>query len=209
MIRQKYPRTPHLPWSPGNTHDDIFLVNTEVFTNKEVVVTEKMDGENTTIYKDYTHARSVNSAHHPSRSWVKALQAQISVDIPQHWRFCGENLFAQHSISYQDLESYFYLFAVFNEDDVCLSWKETREWASHLGLPTPKTLFEGVYDEEKIKKTNMNTDTSEGYVVRLAHSFSYSDFSKSMGKWVRPSHVQTDTHWLQSVITANGLRSDS
>jgi hypothetical protein len=209
MIRYKYPRTPHLPWSPGNTHDDIFLVNTHVFSHKEVIVTEKMDGENTTIYDDSTHARSVNSAHHPSRSWVKALQAKISSDIPPNWRLCGENLFAQHSIAYKNLESYFYLFAVFNEENMCLSWQDTREWAALLNLPLPKVLYRGIFNEEGIKNINIETSNSEGYVVRLADSFHYSEMSQSLGKWVRPSHVQTDNHWMQAEVKANGLRRNS
>ncbi|MCH2206401.1 MAG: RNA ligase family protein [Lentisphaerales bacterium] len=209
MIRYKYPRTPHLPWSPGNTHDDIFLVNTNVFKGQYVVVTEKMDGENTTIYQDYTHARSVNSANHSSRSWVKALQAKLSSDIPDNWRLCGENLFAQHSIAYENLESYFYLFAIFNDQNVCLSWQETREWASLLSLPLPHVLFEGFYDEEVIKNIELNTDQSEGYVVRLSNSFHYDAMGQSLGKWVRTNHVQTDTHWLHAEIKMNGLRRDS
>ena len=208
MIRYKYPRTPHLPWSPGNTHDDIFLVNTNVLKGKEVIVTEKMDGENTTIYQDCTHARSVNSANHSSRSWVKALQAKLSSDIPDNWRLCGENLFAQHSIAYENLESYFYLFAIFNDQNICLSWQETREWASLLNLPLPHVLFEGTYDEEVIKNIEINTDQSEGYVVRLCSSFHYEEMGNSLGKWVRTNHVQTDIHWLHSEIKMNRLRRD-
>ncbi|MEI8604633.1 RNA ligase family protein [Pseudoalteromonas sp. B160] len=49
MMRVKYPRTPHLPWSPGATEDDIHQGNLSCFANKQVVVTEKMDGENTTF----------------------------------------------------------------------------------------------------------------------------------------------------------------
>ena len=209
MIRYKYPRTPHLPWSPGNTHDDIFLVNTNVFHSQEVIVTEKMDGENTSIYQDKTHARSVNSANHSSRSWVKALQAKLSTDIPDNWRLCGENLFAQHSIAYENLESYFYLFAVFNEENLCLNWQDTTEWASLLSLPLPKVLYRGIFDEEEIRKINIETSSSEGYVVRLARSFPYKEMSQSLGKWVRTNHVQTDTHWLYTEIKTNGLRRNS
>lgn len=69
--RYKYPRTMHLPWSPGWTKDDRVLQTTEHFVGQEVVVTEKMDGENTTLARDYTHARSVSSSNHVSRHWLK------------------------------------------------------------------------------------------------------------------------------------------
>ncbi len=42
----KYPRTWHLPWSPGKSKDDRVLTTPEVFAGQEVVVTVKMDGEN-------------------------------------------------------------------------------------------------------------------------------------------------------------------
>lgn len=69
--RFKYPRTPHLPWSAGKTDDDIVLLSTEHFEGKKVVVTEKLDGENTTMYTDYLHARSTINRPHISRGWVK------------------------------------------------------------------------------------------------------------------------------------------
>lgn len=73
----KYPRTYHLPWSPGLTDDDRMLPSTKVFEGKQVVVTEKMDGENTTMYRDYMHARSLEEEHHESRCWVKKFMAKF------------------------------------------------------------------------------------------------------------------------------------
>jgi len=41
----KYPRTPHVPWSPGNTADDIVLDSIRHLESLvDVVVTEKLDG---------------------------------------------------------------------------------------------------------------------------------------------------------------------
>ncbi len=51
----KYPRTPHLPWSSGRSEDDIALDSNEHLERLEdVVVTEKLDGENTTIFFRHT-----------------------------------------------------------------------------------------------------------------------------------------------------------
>ena len=106
--RVKYPRTFHLPWSPGVTDDDRVLDDPDAaFGESRVVVTEKMDGECTTMYRDYLHARSTDYSPHPSRDRVRALHAQIAHDIPEGWRVCGENVYAQHSISYDALPSYF------------------------------------------------------------------------------------------------------
>lgn len=71
--RIKYGRTYHLPWSPGATSDDKMHAEVEsLFGGQEIVVTEKLDGESTTIYADrFTHARSVDSKAHRSRDWVR------------------------------------------------------------------------------------------------------------------------------------------
>src|SRR3954452_15840523 len=95
--RIRYPRTPHLPWSPGATEDDERLGGLGGLAGREVVVTEKLDGENTTLYQDGLHARSPDSAHHPSRAWVKSLHGRISEHIREGFRICGENVFARHS----------------------------------------------------------------------------------------------------------------
>lgn len=119
----KYPRTYHLPWSPGATDDDRIMEDPDTcFGGKAVVVTEKMDGENCTMYSDYIHARSLEYSSHPSRDRVKAMWSQIAHDIPKGWRVCGENLYAEHSIHYDDLSSYFQVFSVWNDKNVCLSW---------------------------------------------------------------------------------------
>ncbi|KIF06359.1 kinase, partial [Streptomyces sp. RSD-27] len=100
-MRTHYPRTAHLPWSPGATADDVRAGGTQALAGREVVVTEKLDGENTTLYPDGLHARSLDSGHHPSRTWVKGLQGRIGARIPAGRRICGENLYARHSLGYE------------------------------------------------------------------------------------------------------------
>ena len=149
--RVKYPRTPHLPWSPGGTSDDSYLVDTKHFEGKEVIVTEKMDGENTTLYNDGMHARSIDSRHHPSRDWVKAFHSVFAREIPVGWRVCGENVYAKHSIEYDALPSYFLLFSVWNEKNESLSWDQTVEWASLLGVETVPELWRGIWDSTALR----------------------------------------------------------
>jgi ATP-dependent RNA circularization protein (DNA/RNA ligase family) len=205
----KYPRTFHLPWSEGATDDDKRLKKIDHFSGKEVIVTEKLDGENCTMYHDHLHARSIDSKDHPSRHWVKMLHATISHDIPQNWRLCGENMYAKHSIYYEQLTSYYYLFSIWNEQNQCLSWDETIEWAQLFQTPTAPVLYRGLFDEKKIKslfsKRSVFGGEQEGYVVRLADSFHYDNFKHSVGKFVRKNHVQTDQHWLNQSIIPNGI----
>ncbi len=206
--RTKYPRTPHLPWSPGATEEDVRATATTHFEGLEVVVTEKMDGENTTMYRDGVHARSIDSRHHPSRDRIKRLQAEIGHEIPAGWRLCGENLYARHSIAYTNLAGYFYLFSIWGEDNRCLSWDETLEWARLLDLPTPRQLFRGTWRADAIQGINVDDLSMEGYVVRKAGRFGFDAFQSSVAKWVRPNHVQTDTHWMHAQVVPNTLAED-
>jgi len=210
MSRHKYPRTPHLPWSPGATADDVSLLDTSTFAGRRVVVTEKMDGENTTIYPDHVHARSLDSAHHPSRTAVKQLQGRLASSIPAGWRVCGENLQAVHSLAYADLPSWFLLFSVWDQDNRCLAWDATVEWAALLDVPTVPVVWAGVWDEGAARALTRSLDLrrQEGTVVRLADSFAYADFGVSVAKWVRADHVTTDAHWLSKPVVHNGLRGD-
>ena len=209
MSNIKYPRTPHLPWSQGKTDDDKTLSSIKHLEGMSLVVTIKMDGENTTMTKDRVYARSVDSADHPSRHWVKSLWSQISYLIPEGWRVCGENLFAKHSIAYENLGSYFHVFNIWNERNECLSWEETLEWCGLLGLKHVQVAYCNVKmeDLEDIHKDFMSMlgKHHEGYVVRNSESFEYKNFSKNVAKYVRANHVQTDSHWMYNELIKNQL----
>ncbi|MFD0265510.1 RNA ligase family protein [Streptomyces sp. NPDC127106] len=203
-MRTHYPRTPHLPWSPGTTADDVRAAGLVGLAGREVVVTEKLDGENTTLYADGLHARSLDSGHHPSRAWVKGLQSRIGAGIPAGWRVCGENLYARHSIPYEDLDSWFYGFSVW-DGERCLDWDRTVRFLHGLGVPVPRVLWRGVFDERALRGLRVDTARQEGYVVRTADGFARADFGRCVAKWVRGGHVQTDTHWMYAPVVPNGL----
>jgi hypothetical protein len=203
--RFKYPRTYHLPWSQGATNDDKILKDVSCFIGKDVVVTVKMDGENTTLYNDYIHARSIDYSPHESRAWVKSFWSQIQSDIPNGFRICGENLYAKHSIHYSDLETYFMGFSIW-DGLKCLSWKETLEYFELLGIKSVPIIYEGQFNESLLKELNLDLNKNEGYVVRLADSFQYKDFNKSVAKFVRSNHVTSDRHWKHQKIEKNILK---
>jgi hypothetical protein len=211
MDRSKYPKTLHLPWSPGLQNDDRMLQSTGCFKGAWVVITEKMDGENTTMYHDAIHARSLSDMDpHPSRPWVQALHGSIQHDIPGGWRICGENLFAKHSIHYTNLLSYFQVFAIFDENDWCMNWCDTKHFAELLGLVTVPKIYEGPYDEEYFK-SDLFLDTfdftkQEGYVIRVEEAFPEDLFQQRVAKYVRKGHVQTSEHWKTQPMVKNLLK---
>jgi len=257
----KYPKTFHIPTSPNLQNDDRRIESMEPFHNQRVIVSLKVDGEGTSIYRDKIHARSIDSKDHPSRHWVKQLHASIKHEIPDGWRICGENCYALHSIYYTELPSYFLVFGIYNEKNECLSWDETVEYCQLLNLETVPVVYDGIYNAEKIqniyensfilggytpkddidyfeiltgtksgpddtwhglaysdfnnfrdlivKKYDIKTfaeKTEEGYVIRIANSFKYEDFQKSVSKYVRLNHVSSSDNWMTQQVIENKLK---
>ncbi len=230
-MSKKYPRTPHLMWSPGATSDDKRLKTMEHFLNVPIVVTEKMDGSNVTMTNRAIFARShVGPPTHPSFNLAKAIHAQIKSRIPDNISVFGEYVYAVHSIEYKSLPGYFLVFGV-REDNLekWWSWEKVCELADELGLPTVPVLhkssvfvaddgkeyWQGMYETEKQLETETklnylvenggkwDNDISEGFVIRLAGEF--TDFENSVAKYVRKNHVTTSEHWSHQEIRKNLL----
>jgi len=211
-MEHKYPRIPHLPWSPGRSEDDVSLNDTVSFWRELVVITEKMDGENTTITRNKVYARSVDSRDHPSRHYVKSMASQFQWKLDEDIRICGENLYATHSIHYDRLESYFYVFGVFKGDRY-LSWDMVELIAGALELPTVPVVWRGLWTDmmnECDFSVNgslftLDLNKSEGYVIRNEGSFLEKEFPRNIAKFVRDRHVQTDEHWMNQKMVVNEL----
>ena len=188
--------------------DDRVLKSVEHFVGKRVIVTRKMDGENFTGYSDgYMHARSIDGRTHWTRDWAKNYWTRRSYLLRKGYRICAENLYAQHSIPYTNLTTFLPLISVWNSGNECLSWVDTKGWAIRLNMDTVPVLYSGVWDEEKIR--GLHTEGHEGYVVRLESAFGYDEFDKSVAKFVRANHVQTDSHWMHGEIHKNSIDESS
>lgn len=206
MNNLKYPKTFHLSWSENLQNDDRKLESDDIFLNKNIIVSSKLDGENTGLSREKCHARSLDSRDDTSRHWIKSLHAQIKNDIPDNWKIFGENLFAKHSIFYDKLTTFFYVFLIIDNKENCLSWKETLEWCNLLGLETVPVLYQGIWDEEKVKACYTGKcvfgEEQEGYVVRNSESFLLKEFQFNMAKFVRKNHIKTKEtpHWRKTWI---------
>lgn len=207
MQRFSYPRTFHLPGSPGATSDDKRLTTTTHFNDKMIVVTEKRDGENTTLYPDgYVHARSIDGTGKEYQSWIIAKWREVSYQLDKQLRVCGENLFARHSIEYTELDDFFEVFAIF-DTQTCLSWNDVEELSCLLGLKTVPVMYKGIWDNKLIHAMceDIVQRGGEGLVVRSYDTFETIEFSRNVAKYVRANHVQTDKHWTKN-WTANTLK---
>lgn len=105
------------------------------FAEKEdLVLTEKLDGQNNCFNKNGVFARSHTAPTvHP---WDKPMRERwelIKNDLNDLEIF-GENMYGIHSIAYNNLESFFYVFAV-REGDRWLSWEEVKFYAAMLDFP--------------------------------------------------------------------------
>ena len=204
MNKHKYPSTKHVPWSPSVHRDDSVCDDLSVFENaNEVIITEKMDGENCSLLSNGDwHARSLDTVYHASRTWAARVAGEVGYKLPNGWRVCAENLYATHSIRYTNLRSYVQVFSIWNENNEALSWDDTVEWCRLLELTHVPVIYRGSYhDKEHVMsaynqyKNEVNREV-EGWVMRTSDSFSYDKFN--VVKYVREDHVQTDDHWLQN-----------
>jgi hypothetical protein len=209
-MKTKYPRSWHLNYSQKSSSDDRRHQDDSHFEGVDVVVTIKMDGENTTIYNDHSHARSIDSKlDTEDRRWIDALRkSKIEGNIPNSFRICGENMFYKHTCHYQDLESMFYVFSIW-DNDTCLSWNETEIWCGLLELKMVPVIYEGKYNKENILESfseYLKDKNTEGFVVRKKNEFKIQDFKNSLSKYVKRDFVIPDEHWRHSAKVMNKLK---
>jgi hypothetical protein len=218
MQSGKYGRTYHYPFSPGTTSDD--RINFDYWSDlqqiKTVVHTEKLDGENNCLNRWGVFARS--HAAPTTSPWTATLREfwqLVKNDLGELEIFL-ENLYAVHSIRYQQLEHHFYVFAV-REAGRWLSLEEVKFYAALLDLPTVpvigmestpanRLLFEekllsitttsGAFDP--IDTATEQPCTLEGIVSRNAAAFHRDEFAHNVFKWVRKGHVKTNEHWTRN-----------
>ena len=209
----KYPRTYHLPYSPGATKDDKKLQDGwfKNYIGQEIVITAKLDGENIHMNQKGCYARSdgnVTTSPWSRNIWdpQEGLYWKIKQFIGEDETIYGENLYGEHSIHYNKLTDYFHLFAV-NDGINWYSWDDVKMMADIMNIPTVPELWRGrIYNENELQKlvekyvheSEWYGDTREGVVVRKTDSFKIEDFSKYVCKWVRPNHVTTDEHWTKN-----------
>lgn len=217
-ISQKYGRTLHYPFSPGTTSDD--RINNDYWQHisglSNIIHTEKLDGENNCLSRYGVFARSHVA---PTVSpWTRDLcerWSHLKNDLGNYEIFL-ENLYAVHSIRYDQLTEHYHVFAV-REHGMWLSWEETQFIAKFFELPVvpvlkqlsaipERSLFEkeileivrqpGTYGS--IDTLSGNPCAMEGMVTRNINEYRVADFQENVFKYVRAGHVKTDEHWTKN-----------
>lgn len=216
-LSRKYGRTYHYPFSPGTTSDD--RINHQYWEQVsqigEVVHTEKLDGENTCLNQYGVFARShAAPTVHPWAHYLKERWHLIKNDLGDLEIF-GENLYAIHSIRYEQLAHHFFVFGI-RELDQWLSWEEVKFYADLLDFPTVpelkivEPLSQKIYEKTALLLVDqsscfdsfeMHTQSPcimEGIVSRNTAAYKVGDFKKNVFKYVRKDHVKTDEHWTRN-----------
>lgn len=212
----KYPRTPHLPWSPGGTSDDKRMTDVSTLVNVPLVITEKCDGSNLTYTRQHVFSRSHSGPPaHPSFNMAKATHARIAHLIAPGLSVFCEYCFAVHSIEYTGLPDYSLVFGVRDDGaDTWWEWDMVVAQGAELGLPTVPVLWRGVVQTERdlrelteqlSARPSSLGGAREGVVVRHAGHFQNDAFATCVAKWVRSGHVQTDEHWMHQAIRPQRL----
>ena len=212
----KFPRIPHLPWSPGDAREDKKLDDVSGFLGVEVVVTEKMDGSNVCLTPNTVFARSHSGPPvHPSFDWLKAWHASMKGAIPEYLSVFCEYTYAVHSIEYEAVPSYLWVIAVRDERrGYWLDWHSTRWMAdTKLGLPTVPVIGYGPFQREDELHGYTNFVAAqpgffgarEGVVIRRMAVILENGFNYQVAKWVREGHVTSEEHWMNQPIRKQKL----
>lgn len=218
MNTKKYGRTYHFPFSPGTTSDDRIQHDSWnlISKMKQVIHTEKLDGENNCLNKYGVFARS--HAAPTTSPWTTAIRQRwqrLQHDLGDLEIF-GENIYAIHSIEYKKIEHHYFVFAIRCLDE-WLSWEEVEFYAKAFDFPIvpilgysdnfasendfKNNILNYTLNESDFVSVDMQTQkpcTIEGVVTRNITSFNEEMLCNNVFKYVRKGHVKTDAHWTKN-----------
>ncbi len=223
-----YPSTYHWPQSLSVHRDDRYHEDATFFLDRDVVITEKMDGGVSTICDGSVYARSSDiPTNLPWFSYMKGRTVPKFYGVDPTICAIGEDLYGIHSIEYDPLPDTFFLFHVLDRlidnietpntvGDVFRSWSDVEDFARQHDVLTVPVLYRGRFTKlseiteffmDNVKRPSIYGPIREGFVIRDADSFSFDDFALHTAKFVRKNHVQTDEHWTRHWRPARLIKS--
>jgi hypothetical protein len=99
------------------------------------------------------------------------------------------------------------VFSIWDENNICLPYELTRDFCNKNGFHHVPVISHSIWSgEDYLSKAFMEGYSKhEGYVIRLSKEFEYENFDRSVAKYVRENHVQTDKHWMHQKVIPNRL----
>lgn len=222
-----YPSTFHWHQSMTVHRDDRYHKDPTFFVDRDVVITEKMDGGVATINDGNAYARSSNlPTNLPWFTYMKNRTVPKFYDLEITVCVMGEDCYGVHSIVYDPLPDTFFLFHVLDRlidnietpntaGDILRSWADCEAMAAAHDVLTVPVLYRGRFAKldditqffmDNIGKRSIYGPDREGFVIRDAGAFAFDDFALHTAKFVRPHHVQTDEHWTRNWKPARLLK---
>ena len=126
----KFPKMPYWPYSPGAPRDGDELAEAARFVGRPVVVTEKLDGGNTLLFRGRVYARSV-AAPAPGK-WMAMVKKHHAWKVTEpDVLLYGEDIYGVHSIEYDAVPEHetFYAFALRRDDGCFASFQALMTYA--------------------------------------------------------------------------------
>jgi len=218
-----YPRTPHLPYKPNMSADDILAEEeaTSVLYGSYVTIEEKIDGASVGISVLDGHPIVRNRDHVLRKGLVKNTAAKKQFTSLWNWYYdneekfealegytvFGEWMWAQHGIHYTHLPDWFIPYDLYDyEKDMFLSPVNSRRLLTNAGLFVPVLRFQGEFDggyTELEEYANMPAAWAEGkaegiYVKvcdgeRILHRFKMVREDFQRGAFWNPKQLSKNT----------------
>jgi ATP-dependent RNA circularization protein (DNA/RNA ligase family) len=184
----------------------------------QVVITEKMDGANTGIFKKkgqtFLQKRRANvDDSHPQfkrfqKEWYWNNYDKIE-KIPNNLVVYGELMYCVHTIYYDKLPDWFLVFDVYDlRTNLYWKWHDVTRLCHDVGLSTVPFIYFGKTDKLMLKQL-MPRESAYG---KVAEGMVIKNYKRQLrGKIVKPSFVKDpsfEKHWSKRTATFNKLMEE-
>ncbi|CAK4688043.1 unnamed protein product [Aphanomyces euteiches] len=223
-VLMKFPRTKHLLANNAISRDDLVLDphDAAAFLKTRVTCQEKVDGANLGFFlTDDFQVVAQNRSHFTTAEtapqfkgldmWIQVHQFELCelLSPPGRYVLYGEWLYAQHSIAYSKLPSYFLAFDIYDRETQTF-WSVAKVQAAleETSIHMVPTVFSGVCSSMDDFKAMLETKSEfydgpvEGVVIRKETP----DELIARAKLVRDDFIQhIDEHWTKKGVVKNQL----
>lgn len=217
----RFPHTPHIAWlATGEPRDDKVLSPEEAksLLAGEVVLEEKLDGANLGfsvsvdgVLRAQNRGQYLPQPFHGQFArlgpWLAAHEDKLFDALGSHLVAFGEWCAARHSLDYELLPDWWFVFDVYDRATGQF-WSTARRnaWAADLGLVTVPRLHAGHVDMHRLrewvhtKHSQFRQGHLEGLIIRRENA----DWLEQRAKLVRADFTQTiETHWRSRPLAWN------
>lgn len=180
---RRYPRIPHLAPGRGETRDDLVLddVDVEALLGGPVVVEEKLDGANVSVWLDDGRIRVATRGGADAqdrggqlgrlRAWLAPRGDELRRLLADGSTLYAEWLLLTHSIAYDELPDYFVALDLVGPDDDFIGVDDRDGRLLAAGICAPPLLFRGMLRDVDavdalIGRSRFSTGPAEGVIVR-------------------------------------------